>query len=123
MSKNHGSIRSYLIGFMLSLVLTFLAYSATVFHMNSGHTFLSHEIMIPLVMSLAVFQLFVQLVFFLHLGFDKSNQWNLGFFISTVSIILLVVLGSLWIMYHLNYNMMPQQVEEFIIHDEGFNHQ
>lgn len=122
MKSNHGSEKSYLVGFFLSLVLTLLSYFAVASHINSGHTLFSHEMLIPWVLSLAVLQLFVQLIFFLHLGSEKGPRWNLAIFVSTVSIILLVVLGSLWIMYHLNYNMMPQQVEDFIIHDEGFHH-
>jgi cytochrome o ubiquinol oxidase operon protein cyoD len=122
MKKSHGSIKSYTIGFAASLLLTLISYQLTVIHMTSGHSALPHEVLIPAILSLAVLQLFVQLIFFLHLGIEKKPRWNLIFFISTVSIILMVVLGSLWIMYHLNTNMMPEHVEEFIIQDEGMHH-
>ncbi len=122
MKKNHGSVRSYAIGFGVSLLLTLVSYQLTMIHMTSEHTILSHEILIPVVLSLAVLQLFIQLIFFLHLGIEKKPHWNLIFFVSTVSIILMVVLGSLWIMYHLERNMMPEHVEEFIIQDEGMHH-
>lgn len=122
MSKNHGSVRSYSIGFIISVVLTLSAYIPVSYHHSSGHTIFSHDLLMPLVLSLAVMQLFVQLIFFMHMGHKDSPRWNLIFFISTVFIILMVVLGSIWIMYHLNYNMMPEHVEEFIIHDEGISH-
>jgi hypothetical protein len=32
----------------------------------------------------------------------------------------MVVVGSIWIMHHLNYNMMPTQMDSFLIQDEGF---
>lgn len=116
-----GSVRSYTIGFVLSVILTLCAYFPVLWHHTSGHIQISHELLIPLVISLAVMQLFVQLIFFLHLGLEKGPKWNSIFFISTVGIILIIVLGAIWIMYHLNYNMMPQHVEEFIIHDQGIN--
>lgn len=117
----HGSIASYFNGFLISLFLTIVAYIATVLHINSGHGVIPHDIIIALVLCLAVLQLFVQLILFLHLGSEKGSQWNLVFFISTASIIILVVLGSLWIMYHLNYNMMPRQMEEYLIWNEGMH--
>ena len=115
-----GSVRSYTIGFILSVLITILAYIPVVIHQNSNHASLPHEIVIPLVICLAVLQLFIQLIFFLHLGHESGPRWKLGILVSTVSIILMVILGSLWIMYHLNYNMMhSKSVEEFIIHDES----
>jgi cytochrome o ubiquinol oxidase operon protein cyoD len=89
--------------------------------MGSRDRFLSLEIIIALVLSFAVMQLFVQLIFFLHLGFEKGPKWNLVFFVSTVGIILIIVLGTLWIMYHLNYNMMPKQMEEYLLWKEGIH--
>lgn len=115
----HGSVFTYSVGFVLSIVLTLVAYGAVEYHRNSDHLGLPHELIIPLVMSLAVMQLFVQLIFFLHVGFNKKDPWNLVFLLSTVSIILLVILASLWIMYHLNYNMMPEQMEDYLLWKEG----
>lgn len=116
--KKIGSVRSYSIGYVLSIVLTLGAYIPVVLFQNSHDTFFSQGLLIALVISLAVMQLFVQLIFFLHIGHESSPRWNLVFLVSTVSIILLVVLGSLWIMYHLNYNMMPRNMDTFIQKDE-----
>ena len=121
-NNTHGSIRSYSMGFILSIILTLSAYIVVLMHKGSYHELLSHTFMIPLVVCIAVFQLFVQLIFFLHLGQESGPRWKLLFFISTVSIILLVVIGSMWIMDSLAYRMMPgEQVEKFIIQDEGYN--
>lgn len=121
MKNTHGSVRSYLFGFAISLALTLGSYYAVVAHINSGRSLFSQELLILLVLCFAVMQLFVQLIFFLHLGFEKGPKWNLAFFISTVGIILIIVLGSIWIMYHLNYNMMPKQMEDYIIWKEGIH--
>src|SRR4051812_10717480 len=108
--QHHGSIASYLTGFLLSVILTLVAYIPVVIHINTQHKFPSHTVIIPVILAFAVLQLFVQLVYFLHLGVDARNRWSLLFFISTVLIILIIVIGSIWIMANLNYNMLPQQV-------------
>jgi cytochrome o ubiquinol oxidase subunit IV len=119
--KEHASIKSYLIGFILSIVLTIVAYLLVQTHIFSSHQVLGHELLIFLLLTLALIQLIVQLFFFLHLGREPQPRWNLIFFISTIGIVLLVVIGSLWIMNHLNYNMMPQDMEKFLLEDEGIH--
>jgi cytochrome o ubiquinol oxidase operon protein cyoD len=121
-SNNHGSIFSYTLGFLLSIILTFAAYIPTVIHFNSHHQIFSHELLIPLLLLFAFLQLTVQLIFFLHLLQEKKPRWNFIFFISTFALVLLVVVMSIWIMSHLNYNMSPQQMKNAILHDEGIHY-
>jgi cytochrome o ubiquinol oxidase operon protein cyoD len=49
----------------------------------------------------------VHLVCFLHMNTRSSQLWNNAAFAFTVVIVGILVIGSLWIMYHLNMNMMP----------------
>jgi cytochrome o ubiquinol oxidase operon protein cyoD len=124
MNRSVGSVRSYIFGFILSIALTLGAYIPVVLHQSSGRILFSYELLVPLIFSLAVMQLFVQLIFFLHLGHEKGPRWNLIFLVATVSIILLVVLGSIWIMYHLNYRMMPKEMGPYMEKEEmiHYNH-
>jgi cytochrome o ubiquinol oxidase operon protein cyoD len=116
----HKSIfATYIIGFLLSIILTTVAYIFAMDHITSRHEMFSHAFLIPLFIVLAFIQLVVQLIYFLHIGADKKSRWNLVFFVSTFSIVLLVVVASLWIMYHLNYNMTPQQMNSKVMMDEG----
>jgi cytochrome o ubiquinol oxidase operon protein cyoD len=103
MKKNiqHSPFNAYLVGFLLSIVLTLVAYLFVVNHILAGW------ILFAAIIILAFVQLLVQLIFFLHLGQESKPRWNLLFLLSTISIILTIVLASLWIMNHLNYNMMP----------------
>jgi heme/copper-type cytochrome/quinol oxidase subunit 4 len=55
---------------------------------------------------LALAQSLVQLIFFINVWKEKESFWNLGIFISTVSIIFIVVYFSIWIINHLNYHML-----------------
>jgi cytochrome o ubiquinol oxidase operon protein cyoD len=96
----HGTLKSYIVGFILSIVLTIIPYLIVVDHMLIGNALLLT------VVGLAVLQLLVQLVFFLHLSTASEQRWNLMTFMFTVLILVILVVGTLWIMWNLNYNMM-----------------
>lgn len=62
-----------------------------------------------ILMTLAVFQALIQLIFFLHLGIESKPRWNLMLFFFMVLVIFIVVSGSIWIMHNINYNAMPME--------------
>ena len=97
---NHGTQKSYIIGFILSILLTIIPYALVVNHLLVGYS------LIIAVVILGIIQLLVQLIFFLHLSSHSSQRWNLITFLFTVLIVVILVIGSLWIMYNMNYNMM-----------------
>jgi len=100
----HNTIGSRSFGFVASLLLTL-----TAFLLIERPAFfpLDMPTIIALLLFLAVCQALVQSIFFLHILQEKKPRWNLIIFGSTICIILLIVLFSIWIMHHLNYNMMP----------------
>jgi len=110
----------YTIGFVLSLVCTTIAFGLVWIHSTSPYLFFPAIILIAGVLILAMLQLLVQLFFFLHIGEESSPKWNMIFLISTFSAILIIVVASLWIMGHLNYNMTPSQINSYINSQSGF---
>jgi len=102
-ASEHGTLKSYWLGFILSIGLTLAAYWAVVGKLIAG------KILIGTLLALALAQTVVQLVLFLHLGQESKPRWNLLVFLFMLSVLLILVFGSLWIMYHLNYNMMPTE--------------
>lgn len=110
-NSHHATMRSYIVGFGLSLVITVMAYIVVVHHVFSGVG------LIVAIMGLAVAQLLVQLIFFLHLGRESNPRWNLIVFLFMLLVLVIIVAGSLWIMDNLNYNMMmtPEQMDEYMI--------
>jgi|JI10StandDraft_1071094.scaffolds.fasta_scaffold2100692_2 cytochrome o ubiquinol oxidase operon protein cyoD len=104
----------YVIGFALSLVFTLNAYVAV----TQTQTGLTTSLFVLLV-ALAIAQLIVQVFFFLHLGRESRPRWNALAFITMIMVVLFIVVGSIWIMNNLNYNMMGEHVDELIIEDEG----
>jgi cytochrome o ubiquinol oxidase operon protein cyoD len=101
---SHGSLKSYITGFGLSLVLTALSFGAVM----SG--LVPHDMILGALTILAIVQLLVQLVFFLHLGAAPEQRNNTIIFVLTILLIATIVAGSLWVMHNANVNMMPTQL-------------
>jgi len=59
------------------------------------------------VIAFAVVQILVHTVCFLHVNTQAQGGWTLIAYVFTAVIVLITIAGSLWIMYHLNSNMMP----------------
>ena len=90
----------YMTGFILSIILTVIPFAMVM----SGSA--SHAVILGTILVTAVVQIVVHLVYFLHMNSKSDEGWNLTAFIFTVIIIAIVVVGSIWIMWNLNYNMM-----------------
>lgn len=87
-------------GFILSIILTAIPF----WMVMSGTA--SHTVILGTVLISAVVQILVHLVCFLHMNTKSDEGWNMTAFIFTVIIIAILVVGSIWIMWNLNYNMM-----------------
>jgi len=109
------NLKTYQIGFVISIILTLGA-----FFVVSRNLFDRGE-MISIILGLAVAQLVVQLVFFLHIGLGKTSSWNLFAFVSTMGIVLIILVASLWIMYNLNNNHMltGEDANHYILQQEN----
>jgi cytochrome o ubiquinol oxidase operon protein cyoD len=119
MSENRINYRTYLSGFCLSLALTMAAYLLVWHHIKSQHIAFSHRFLVLGIMILALTQLVVQLVFFLHLSADPKQRWNLIVLVFAAGTVFILIAGSLWIMYNLNYHTPTVPSDQSIIHDEG----
>ena len=97
----HGSARGSVIGFLLSAVLT-----AIPFWLVMSGT-LTAQLTAVIVVALAFVQIIVHTVFFLHVNRQSEGGWTMLTMLFTLVIVAIVIAGSLWIMYHLNTNMMP----------------
>jgi cytochrome o ubiquinol oxidase operon protein cyoD len=106
-SARHGSRRGYLIGFALSVLLT-----AIPFWLIIGHEFTHASTAALAVMVFAGAQMVVHMIFFLHMTPQAEGGWSLLALIFTVVIVGITLSGSLWVMYHLNANMMPMSVRD-----------
>jgi cytochrome o ubiquinol oxidase subunit IV len=96
-----GSLTSYTAGLMFALLLT-----GASFWVAQSHVFWTPGLPVGLAV-LAIAQMGVHLVFFLHISSGPDNTNNVLALAFGLLIVTLVVSGSLWIMSHLNANMIP----------------
>ena len=96
---NTGSVKSYAIGFTLSVLLTAIPFALVM----TGA--LPRAAAIFCIFAAAVAQILVQLHYFLHLDTSSAMYWNLMSILFTFFIIFLFVGGSIWIMHSLHYRM------------------
>jgi cytochrome o ubiquinol oxidase operon protein cyoD len=94
-------LQGYLVGLGLATLITVVAFFI-------AQTTLVWGPSIPIALFvLAVAQMGVHLVFFLHITSGPDNTNNVLALAFGVLIVMLLIIGSLWIMSHLNHNMMP----------------
>ncbi|TPN89425.1 cytochrome o ubiquinol oxidase subunit IV [Mesorhizobium sp. CU2] len=98
----HGSLKGYLIGFFLSVILT-----AIPFWLVMDGVIDNKQATAVIIMAFAAVQIIVHMIFFLHMTPASEGGWSMLALIFTVILVVIVLSGSLWVMYHLNANMMP----------------
>lgn len=98
--ENHGSVKSYLTGFVLAAILTVIPFWVV---MNGS---LSSFTTGAVVVVAGILQLLVHLVFFLHLDRSSAARWNVNAGMFTLLVIGIIIGGSLWVMWNMNYHMM-----------------
>jgi cytochrome o ubiquinol oxidase operon protein cyoD len=101
----HGSLKGYLTGFGLSVVLT-----AIPFWLVMTGALNSQVGTAVAILGLAAVQIVVHMVYFLHMSGKSENGWIMMALIFTVVMVVIVLSGSIWVMYNLNANMMPMTV-------------
>ncbi len=97
---SRGSLKSYLTGFVLSLILTAIPFALVMRGTWSSSVALAG------IFSAGIVQILVHLHYFLHLDTSSAARWNLLALMFTLLILALFVGGTLWIMFNLNYRMM-----------------
>ena len=98
----HGSFKGYVTGFLLSVILT-----AIPFWLVMGDVIADTRVTAFVVMGFAVVQIVVHMVYFLHMNSRSEGGWTMLALIFTLVIVVITLAGSLWVMYHMNTNMMP----------------
>ncbi|KIF82742.1 cytochrome o ubiquinol oxidase subunit IV [Noviherbaspirillum autotrophicum] len=99
---DHSSLKSYAIGFVLSVILT-----AIPFWLVMGKVFDRSSTTAMVILGFAAVQIVVHMIYFLHMNTKSEGGWNMLALIFTVVLVVIVLSGSIWVMYHLNHNMMP----------------
>lgn len=99
----HGTLKGYLVGFALSVLLT-----AIPFWLVMGEVSWNKQVIAFTIMAFAAVQMIVHMVFFLHMTPKSEDGWTLTSLVFTLILVVITLAGSLWVMYHLDTNMMPR---------------
>lgn len=101
----HSSFSGYMLGFMASVFLT-----AIPFWLVMGDVFSSRGTTVLIILAFALVQILVHMVYFLHMNFQSEGGWTMLSLIFTVILLFITLAGSLWVMHHMNVNMMPSMM-------------
>ena len=101
----HASFRAYMIGFGLSVVLTVIPFGLVL-----GDVLDSVGLTLFFIIALGTVQMVVHMIYFLHLNTKSEGGWMLIALAFTVMLVVIAIAGSIWIMFHLDSNMMPVMV-------------
>ena len=96
----HGSVKEYVAGLIYSIILTVIPFAMVMMDLGSP------QLKVAVILICAVAQILVQLVFFLHMNTSSEQMWNTTSAVFIVVIVAIILVGSLWIMEHLNHNML-----------------
>ncbi len=102
------SLVRYVVGFVGCVVLTLTAYLLV-----TRSTWPQGAIVGTLAL-LALLQFIIQMVLFLHVTEERGSHWKLVTMGLMLSVVLILVGGSIWIMNNLNYRMTPQQIDQYM---------
>ncbi len=101
-SGPHATFKGYMTGFVLSVILTTIP-----FWLVMGNVFQKPSTTIMVILAFAAVQIVVHMVYFLHMDAKSEGGWNMLALVFTAVLVVITLSGSLWVMYHLNTNMMP----------------
>lgn len=96
-----GSVKTYVVGLIVCAILTLIPYYIVVHSLFAGWH------LVAAIMGFGVIQALIQMILFLHLGDEDRPRWNLMAFLFTVLVLVIIVFGSLWIIYNLEERTMP----------------
>lgn len=99
----HATLRGYLTGFVLAAILTIIP-----FWLVMGDVLQSKELTIIIVLILGTVQIIVHMVYFLHLNTSSENGWNMMALIFAMTLIVIVLGASTWVIHNQNVYMMPK---------------
>lgn len=101
-SGPHATFKGYMTGFVLSVFLT-----AIPFWLVMGKVFERPSTTTLVILAFAAVQIVVHMIYFLHMDAKSEGGWNMLALVFTVVLVVITLAGSLWVMFHLNTNMMP----------------
>jgi cytochrome o ubiquinol oxidase operon protein cyoD len=106
-AASHSTLKGYATGFVLAVILT-----AIPFWLVMDKVFDKSSTTALVVLAIAAVQIVVHMIYFLHMNTKSEGGWTMLALIFTLVLVVITLSGSLWVMFHLNHNMMPVSIHE-----------
>ena len=103
----HATVRDYVKGFVLSVILT-----AIPFWLVMGEVLPTPTATSLVILAFAAVQIVVHMVYFLHLNSKAEGGWTILSLLFTAVLLIIMLIGSIWVMFHLNTNLMDRPMQE-----------
>ena len=98
----HATFKGYVTGFVLSVILTAIPFWLVMAKVLPGPKLTGFVIL-----GFAAVQMVVHMIYFLHMNAKAEGGWSLLALLFTIALVVILLAGSIWVMYHMNTNMMP----------------
>jgi cytochrome o ubiquinol oxidase operon protein cyoD len=105
-NEPHSTFSGYMTGFLLSIILT-----AIPFWLVMAKVISDRPTAVMVLGAFAVVQILVHMFYFLHMNGKVEGGWTLLSTIFTVVFVAIAIAGTLWVMFHMNTNMMPSHTD------------
>lgn len=103
----HSTFKGYMTGFVLAVILTVIPFALVM-----GKVFDKSSVTGFVILGFAAVQMVVHMIYFLHMDTKSQGGWSLLALVFTLVLVIITLSGSIWVMYHLNYNMMPMSSQD-----------
>ena len=104
---SHGDLKGYMTGFVLAVILT-----AIPFWLVMDKALGKSSVTAIVILGIGAVQIVVHMVYFLHMNAKSEGGWTMLALLFTLVLIVIVLSGSLWVMYQLDHNMMPSPMHD-----------
>ena len=108
-SVPHSTLKGYATGFVLAVILT-----AIPFYLVMTGAIKDSGTMGLVLLGMAAVQIVVHMIYFLHMNSKVEQGWSMLAMLFTLMLVVIMLSGSIWVMYHMNHNMMPGMMTEMI---------
>ena len=109
----HSTLRGYATGFVLAVILTVIP-----FWLVMGKVISSSSTAGLVLLGIAMVQIVVHMIYFLHMNTKIEGGWSMLAMMFTVMVVVIMLSGSIWVMYNMNHNMMPSMMDAAMHHDK-----
>jgi cytochrome o ubiquinol oxidase operon protein cyoD len=104
---NHGDLKGYMTGFVVAVILT-----AIPFWLVMDKVLGKSSVTAIVILGIGAVQIVVHMVYFLHMNTKSEGGWTMLALLFTLVLVVIVLSGSLWVMYQLDHNMMPSPMHD-----------